>query len=298
MFKSFKQVTQEVTDQLMKLVKEGTLPWKKGWVSIIAGYISLAINPTTKEHYSLGGVYNSLIYRIAEMQYGSRVFCNEDMRKRHGLIPKNGMKPFEVYHPIFRDEERIDDDGKKTIVKVMIGFSTKPMWCCGQFSNWNEKRKTILKPELVKRFMWKPNASAEAFGEAVKTALGFSLQHGEENNPCFVVGEEEVKLPNRDQFISDGEYYVALFHEIGHASRKVMGGKGSYDFEEIVVESSAAILCSLFGIDFDVPNAAAYVAHWSKAMGKCAEDGTLVKAFAEAGNLAKFMLQKGGQKVE
>lgn len=297
--KSVKQVTQEVTDQLMELVRAGTLPWKKGWVSLMAGYISLAINPATKEHYSLGGNYNSLLYRIAEMLYGSRVFCNEAMKTRHGLIEKEGMKSFPVYYPIFKEVEKMDDDGKKpVIVKTMIGFGTKLMWCCGQFSNWAEKRKQILKPESVKRFMWKPNASAEAFGESLKNSIGCSLQHDEENNPSFIPSQEEVKLPTREQFVSEGEYYIALFHELGHAARKQRGGKGSYDFEEIVVEATAAILCSLFGIETDMSNTAAYVSYWAGKCSSCAEDGTLIKAFAETSEFVLHLLKEGGEKVE
>lgn len=92
---------------------------------------------------------------------------------------------------------------------------------------------------------------------------------------CYLPSLDTVRMPYRDDFDSAALYYKTLFHEFGHATghssrlarKGVMDidqfGSTRYGLEEIVAETTAAILSGVAGIgDIMIEDAAAYCQSW------------------------------------
>lgn len=91
--------------------------------------------------------------------------------------------------------------------------------------------------------------------------------------------EDLVRIPPRESFFSEAEFYCTLFHELVHSTahpsrldRKLVSStdrahEGAYSFEELVAEFGATFLCAKTGIDastFD--NSVAYLQGWAAAI--------------------------------
>jgi len=103
-------------------------------------------------------------------------------------------------------------------------------------------------------------------------------------------------------FDTSEEYYATTFHELahstGHKSRldrlqenREIFGRNSYDFEELVAEMAATILCSHCGIEQTVENSVAYLTGWAKFL-KENKRSTLFSASTKAQMAANFILGK------
>jgi antirestriction protein ArdC len=89
---------------------------------------------------------------------------------------------------------------------------------------------------------------------------------------------DKIYLPLREQFHSTEEYLDTLFHELTHSTMAPhrLDRKSDLDLdkygthkdvrarEELVAEMGSAILSSIFGVNTDIKNVAAYVQSWKK----------------------------------
>lgn len=110
-------------------------------------------------------------------------------------------------------------------------------------------------------------------------------------------------MPKRNDFETSGGYYGTLFHELchstGHEKRlhRKLGSRHTlvdhkYDFEELVAELGAAILCAKAGVSNErlIEDTAAYIDGWLKVFRDKPE--TLMSA-ASAGGKAVLWITGG-----
>ena len=129
---------------------------------------------------------------------------------------------------------------------------------------------------------------------------GPAIEHGHAY-PCYLPTRDIVRMPDAERFVSEAEWYSALFHELGHSTghgkrlnrgldKSAAGfGSESYGKEELVAEMTAAFLCGHAGIERAMmDNAAAYLQGWLK---KLREDKRLaVHAAGAAQKAADWIL--------
>lgn len=91
---------------------------------------------------------------------------------------------------------------------------------------------------------------------------------------CFIPSMDVIRLPRRDQFLGDSEFYQTAIHEMAHSTGPELGrdvengfGTDAYAREEFVAEISSACICSMLGIGKLLDkNHIAYVQSWRKAL--------------------------------
>ena len=91
---------------------------------------------------------------------------------------------------------------------------------------------------------------------------------------CFSVTRDEIRLPKRDHFLGDEQFYATALHEMAHSTGKELGrdqhgafGTEDYAMEEFVAELSSACVCSMLGIGKLLDeNHIAYVDSWRRAL--------------------------------
>jgi len=128
------------------------------------------------------------------------------------------------------------------------------------------------------------------------------IQHGI-SAACYVPDLDEVRMPSREAFHTEEDYYATLFHELthstGHESRLKRKGVverarfASHDYseEELVAEMGASFLGHDAGIlPATIDNAAAYLRSWVKVLKGDAR--LVVRAAGAAQKAADWLLNR------
>ena len=113
--------------------------------------------------------------------------------------------------------------------------------------------------------------------EEIAASFGVKIAHLESlKSPCYIPSQDEIRMPNKEQFQTTENYYATLLHELvhstGHESRlnrefSKRFGNEAYAFEELIAELGAAFLCADFGlIGATVENHAAYLQSWLQVL--------------------------------
>lgn len=262
-------VTQKILDQLAK----GVIPWRKPWT----GSNGAPMNWVSKKEYR--GINRFLL------EPGEYVTFKQ--AKATGGTVKKGEKGSAVIFWKLIENRENDAIKKFPLLRYYTVFEIAQ--CDGI-----ERRRAVNKPG--------PEFNPIESGE--------SILHGFKDKPriihsgssaYYTPNMDEIHIPEQNQFENPSAYYSTLFHECihstGHKSRlqredileKNGFGTDEYAFEELVAEFGSAMLCSVAEIDQDIiPNAAAYIAAWSKKIKQ--EKRWLIQAASQAQKAADWVL--------
>lgn len=117
--------------------------------------------------------------------------------------------------------------------------------------------------------------------------------------------EDLVRVPPRERFVSEAEYYCTLFHELVHSTahpsrlnRKLVSHvskaeRSAYSFEELTAEFGATFLCAKTGIDSSTfNNSVAYLQGWAQEIKS--HPRMLIEAAGAAQKAVDLILGKAG----
>lgn len=135
--------------------------------------------------------------------------------------------------------------------------------------------------------------------EHIAKKLNLGLDYKSPDSPCYIPSRDAVSLPAPKLFKSQKYLYASALHEFSHATghksrlnRDIvnMFGSEAYAFEELVAESSAAMLCAYLGIEHEVDkNHKAYVKSWLK---HCKDNkNALIDAFKLAEKACDYIIE-------
>lgn len=118
-------------------------------------------------------------------------------------------------------------------------------------------------------------------------------------HPCYVPSQDKIYMPNKNAYKKERYMLATALHELshstGHSSRlnrtlNGLFGKKEYAMEELVAESSAAMLCAYLNIESTVDeNHKAYIKSWLSATKD--EPNALVNAFKEAERCCDYIIK-------
>ncbi len=286
---------REVTDRIVSLLEQGTVPWHKPW-SVPGGEPQnltsrkpyRGINPfllnmtrfalpfwlTYRQAQKLGG-------HIRRSEKGSPIWFWKLWRRRD---PDPDRRPGKTSS---RDRQ----------IPILRRYTVFNVEQCEGLDD--------LVPELPgdERTEWQRIEAAEAIARGMPDRP--SIEHGR-RGAFYRPSDDLVGMPDRDRFEGAETYYSTLYHELihatGHDSRLARGaataatrlGSQVYSREELVAEMGAAFLSGRAGIEHaTIEASAAYLEHW---IGKLKGDPKLaVQAAGAAQRAADFILGEGGQ---
>lgn len=244
---------QIVTDRIIAEMEKGIIPWQKPWVAA-GGCIS----------HETGRPY-SLLNQVLLGKPGEWVTFNQ-AQKEGGHIRKGEKGKINVFWTFLSKEDK--DTGE---VKQIPYLKYNTVFHLDQCEGIKPKFDTAKMPNVAK-----PDEKAEGIvAEYLKDGVELNKVKGDKAcyNPVF----DKVTIPLMEQFVSTGEYYSALFHELvhstGHESRlnrelSCLFGSHSYSKEELIAEIGSAILVNICGLETEgtLRNSAAYIQGWLKAI--------------------------------
>lgn len=270
---------QIVTDRIIEQLESGTVPWAKPWRSV-GGH-----GPTSMQ---TGRPYQGINVLMLWLQshskgYTSPYWVTFKQAKERGGSVRKGEKATPIVFWRFIEKQEHGETKRIPFLRYYSVFNTEQ--CDG-----------IEIPEVEPL----PERDRIAAAEALQASMPHrpEVKHGGDR-AYYSPTLDYVQVPLMGQFVSSEAYYQTLFHELVHSTghesrlgRKLDGwqpfGSESYSREELVAEMGAAFLCAEAGIEPDVPQSAAYIESWLKALK--GDKKLIVTAASQAAKAAAYIV--------
>ena len=292
---------QNVTDQIVKQLEQGTAPWSRPWA--INGYNGLA-KRHTGEYYR--GV-NLLVLDMATMAKGwhSGYWMTFRQAKLYGAQVKKGEKSTRIFKAgTFNKtvEKTNTKTGQKEDVDQAIPYlKAYPVFNADQID------------DLPARFYQKPAINAPGHSDDRRSDVECffrrqlsDVRHGG-NRAFYRPGSDYIQMPPWEAFNSASAYYSTLAHEHTHWTKggeRVKRDCGSTGFgspgyakEELVAELGASYLCRFFQFENHArEDHAAYIGSWLKVLKGNKRE--IFRAAAHAQRAIDWMIDRAGMNME
>jgi len=275
-----KEVRKEYL-KTIKTLKEEMLKnprWVKDWRIGIRNFFS-------KTSYSVFNQLNLSMLMAIRGEHKEPYFATFKQIKEAGAKIKKGSKGYPIYfykpYEIKKEEEIEREDENGNIIEVIEVKKTIPLL----------KKYVIFNIEDVEGIEIPSEQKLEISKRQIFEKINneVTITYG---NPAWVVGESKILMPKVADFKNQDAFIAALFHEFSHYTHWKIGlmdlSKDNYAFDEVVAETSAAILCNIFNIDYPVDRHAGYLVSWGKKL----DDREFEKALKEAGKVVEAVLEK------
>lgn len=297
-----------ITDQIIKKMNEGTIPWVKPWHPTEAGWECEGMSYLFPAYsYSNGKRYNFINQMILDFAPGE--YATFDQVKKAGGKVKKGEKSQIVCGWIVEDKVEKDADGKdildengepvkkKTfalryyrvfnILTQVEGIKPKHNW------TYRENETSDLEP--VKE-------AEEIIQQYINSADAPDFKPTEGSRAYYSPTQDLVVVPLMSQYDDVAEYYSTAFHELTHSTmketrcnrrqpdKKAAFGSQEYSKEELVAEIGSCFLSNTAGLSSESAfrNSVGYLQGWLKALKD--DPKMIVQASAQAEKAAEYIL--------
>lgn len=266
-----RDVYQEVTDQIIEALEQGTAPWARPWSSTAEP----PHNASSGRAYS--GI-NEILLSAAAMTRGyelDRWLTYRQAQEAGGQVRKGERGQLVTFFKVIEREKggksttgaqerggesREEEKEKIPIVKGFTVFNV------AQIDGLPEHYYESPAP----REQWEREEEAEGLLEA----SGADIRHGGDQ-AYYMPSQDRIQLPPRGAFESAQDYYATALHELVHWTKhperldRDMGkqkfGDEGYAREELVAEMGAAMLCARAGFGAELRHAD-YIGHWMQVL--------------------------------
>lgn len=252
-------VYEQVTDRVVALLEQGTVPWRKPWTNGM---------PQNIEGRKYRGI-NAFLLGVSGHTTPFWMTFNQ-AKERNGTVKKGEHGTMIVFWKRLKVTEKNEDTGKmeQKVVPMLRYYYVFNL----------DQTENVKVPKRVTEWLEGHTFDHEPLAEAEAIVAGY------ENGPSisedgdaayYVPALDAITVPPRSSFKELDEFYGTLFHELGHSTghesrlhRDQKHGFGTHDYgrEELVAEMTAAFLAAECGIETTTENTAAYLASWVKTI--------------------------------
>lgn len=252
------EAMEAITDQIIKDLEAGNLPWDKPWFNRIP------MNASTGKSYR-GINIIVLSGQRARRGYQSPAWVTFRQAQDLGGKIKKGEKGTEIVFYEIRSKEtgEIDGEGNKIkdhfpLLKVYHVFNLD------QTEGLDGYKEKFHNPPVV----------AIEEGERILKSSGAAIYFDGVDQAFYSMGPDHISMPPRDSFKSTAGFYEVAFRELTHWTRhpsrlnrdfKERFGEEGKAFEELVAEIGGAFLCAHIGLPYH-GNHSSYIASWLKVL--------------------------------
>lgn len=300
MAKKFKKkdVNVELTNQLIELaMSENVLPWQRGWKLV------KNLSPFNFDHGTVyKGFYNQLVLAIkANGRIPAFAMYNKALH-----TAKKGAKGVKIMKPIMYKKENANT-GKEEFKFGGVSYITVFHYTDLEMNDEAvEALETKYTPETDgNAIVFNPIAECESVVASMPNCP--TIDHNGGNSAYYTPSRDTVSMPTREQFKSEEEYYMTLFHELAHSTGHFtrldrfkknkeefnLSHKKDYSFEELVAEMTACFIGSHCDIMSEavLNNSASYLKGWVKTLQS--NPDWIVKASGQATKAMEYITAKG-----
>ena len=251
---SKKDLHQEVTNKVIKMLETAGNDWEKPWMSV----------PRFPENAETGKKYRGINVFLLGLfcEYESPYWAGYGQWKKIGCQVNKGQSGTPVYrYTTFKVKDK-DENGKEIEKSIPYLKPLKPVFNAEQVTGWTPKenlREKLTESEKV--------AQAEDYFKNLEASTTWGGDRA-----CYYPTTDCIDMPEFADFTSANKYYSVLYHEVvhwtGHKSRcgrMLQGGRASesYAFEELIAELGSIFICTELGlVTRPDPNNAKYLNSW------------------------------------
>ncbi len=282
---------EQVAENLIEQLKQGTAPWQKPWKPGDP-LLTLPHNPTTGKRYR--GI-NTL--NLMSRSYSDPRWLTFKQAVSIGAQVRKGEQGTQVQYWKFT-EDRIQKDANGNIVADSEGQHIKEQVKLERprafyATVFNGEQIDNLPQLEIKTPDWNPIDRAEEILQASQAVI----KHGESDRAFYRPSTDSIHLPHKHQFPTPDRYYATALHELGHWSGHELRlnrdlshpfGSEGYAKEELRAEIASLILGSELGIGHDPGQHAAYVSSWIKVLEQDPKE--IFRAAADAEKIQDYVL--------
>ncbi len=274
-------VYQMVTDQIIKQLENGVVPWKKPWATAGAPMNLISQKP-----------YRGInILLLASLGYAQNYFLSyKQVKELGGSIKKDEKPAFIVFW------KWIEVPDADTVEETKVPFLRYHLvYNIAQCDGLRESSLPVNDGESND-----PIAMCEVIIQQMPKVPEIRFK---ENKAYYSMVEDFINMPKLKSFVDSESYYATLFHELihstGHQSRlfrkELMElkpfGSPMYSVEELVAEMGSCYLQSFAGIaKNDLENSAAYIQGWLRKLKS--DKKFIVYASTQGQKAADFILNQ------
>lgn len=297
-----------ITDQIIKKMEEGTIPWIKPWHANAEGWECENMNGLFPAYsYSNGKRYNFINQMILDFQPGE--YATFDQVKKAGGKVKKGEKAQIVCGWIVEDKVQKDKDGKDILDDDGEPVKKKT-FALRYYRVFNILTQVEgIKPKHNWTFRTTETKALEPVKEAEKIIADYinskdapKFEPREGDKAYYSPACDLVVVPLMSQYDNTDEYYSTAFHELTHstmketrcnrreAGKKVAFGEEDYSREELVAEIGSCFLSHTAGISSEdsFRNSVGYLQNWLQALKN--DPKMIVMASTQAEKATEYIL--------
>ena len=277
-------VYEIVTNQIIELLKAGTVPWQQPWAA--AGP---PMNMLSKRPYR--GIN---LWLLLSLQYENNLFLTWDQLKSIGGSVNQGEHGHVVvfWKNIPKKPEELDKDQKPKRVPMLRYYKVFNLAQCKDIP---KELIPVQSTEVVEPLLECENI--------INTMPQQPEIRHKEARAYYNMHEDFINMPKQKSFKPVESYYSTLFHELIHwtgaekrLARKTLFemmpfGSQCYAMEELIAEMGSAFLCQFAGIlPNEITQIAAYLNNWLTVFEK--DKRFLILAAGQAQKATDFILGK------
>ena len=274
--RSHSSVYDRITERVMDLLNQGTVPWHKPW-NVKRGFPRNLVS---------GKAYRGInVFLLHSMHYESPFWLTFKQAQELGANVRKGEKACSV---VFWKQLEVENKETREIEKVPMA-RIYSLFNVAQIDGLKE-----LPDPAASVAITKPDEIIANMPQRPEMKFGFA-------KAFYSPAGDFVGLPDRQRFTSADEFHSVCFHEHVHASGAahrlnrpgITEGDGfgseEYSKEELIAEMGAAFLCGVSGIaERTLNNSAAFIQNWLEALKN--DHKLIVQAAAQAQKAADFIL--------
>src|SRR6266446_9179399 len=247
---------QVMTDRILSLLEQGTVPWQQPWH---------AEQGQPRNLFSQRPYHGVNLWLLGSMGYALPFWCTFNQAKAAGGRVKRGEHGVPVvFWKVYRKANEAGQEETRFVLQYFTVFNAAQLdgVALPAITPVVHAHTPIERCETLVEHMPQRPIIRHAGGRAYYQPLA-----------------DVVTMPPPHTFTSPERYYSTLFHELAHStghpsrlSRKTLTdlcpfGSTNYSKEELVAEMTATYLCGVCGIaNATIDHSAAYITGWLQAL--------------------------------
>ena len=283
------KVIDKIVDMVIEGLEQGTAPWRKTWK-----YICPKNAFSEREYSGFNIFYMSFV--CSKYGYSYPLFGTFKQISDAGGRVKKGERAYPIVYWKVTENVQLDENNNKIVSDTRFTPFYYNVFNLDQTEGIDIKKYT---PQISTTV----NNPLETCEKVIRNMPNAPLiAHADSNRAFYRPSEDMVNVPAIQCFDGSEEYYSITFHELGHSTghpgrlnrfeaNRSEFGQNSYDYEELVAEMAATLLCSHCGIEQTVENSVAYLTGWAQFL-KNERKSTLFGAATKAQAAVNYILGK------
>ncbi len=271
-------IRQEITNQIVDSLKQGSAPWRSSWI-----HDPNAGSPTNVMSQRRYRGINPIVLELSATKQGfhSKWWGTFAQWKSLGAWIKKGSKATQIV--FCKSVKQIEPD--------LHGKDQEETYhLLRTFAVFNAEQSSSDEFKVGHEHDYYVSSDVYEQAETVIHATNADIRHGG-NKAFYDRAGDFIQLPFKNQFTSLSNYYSTTFHELMHWSESRLGWNGSHPMGELIAEMGSCFIATELRIpqcDDYLDKHTGYLAHCLTSMQN--DPNWIFKASSQASKASDFIL--------